>query len=156
MSSLSQFAGGDKPPTSIVHSASVAGWGGVANLGTTGAANAGGKTILSGALTANTLATILSITGAGSVQYLDVISADATSRTIRVEITVDGVVVYDFTSAAIATASAGRVLIGMNIGGANSVASLESLNFKSSFAVRVASSLSETDKVYITTRYWTK
>jgi hypothetical protein len=152
MSSLAQFGGGSRPPALLVQRNSAAGWAGVATVTSIDSA-AGAKLILSGALTANTLATALSVTGSGSLQYLSILSVDATSRTLRLVLTIDGVVTYDFTSAAIAAANTGGVIVGSGLSTLSG--SLEDMRFNSSLLVQVASSLSETDKVQIGVRYRT-
>ena len=120
------------------------------------------KTTLSGALTANTLATILNITGtSGQMSALAVAAGDATSRTIRVKVTVDGTSVYDFTSAATTTASNGVSIVGFNTnatvsGGATQMTASTPIKFRSSLKIEIASSLSETDKLTTSYKYNTE
>lgn len=160
MSTLSQFAGGARAPKVIVQANAVAGWtaGGFSEFITNFAAS-NAKAILSGALTANTLASVLSITGAGSLKLLGISSVDATSRTLRLELTIDGVVLYDYTSAAIAAAGNGGMIVGSTAGSSGSSTTGpfidDDLTFKTSCLVRVASSLTETDKIQINAKYWT-
>jgi len=116
--------------------------------------NAGAKHILSGALTANTLATVLSITGAGVIGYLSISSIDATARTLRLQVTIDGVVAYDYTSASISSASAGIGVIGGTAQGAVTP-SESAIPFNSSLVIKVASNNSETDKIGIGVKYRT-
>ena len=113
------------------------------------------KTALSGALTANTLATVLSVTGGGGyLDFLAMKSVDATSRTHRIKITLDGTVVLDGTGAAIAVANYGHVVVGGAVFAGNAVyASAKSVQpiplphrFNSSCLIEYASSLTETDK----------
>lgn len=109
---------------------------------------------LSGALTANVLSTMLSISGSGGlVSWLQVQSKDATSRTIRIKVTVDGVVVCDVTSAAIAAAQYGLQIVGG--GKASSFTSNNDIpiKFNNSFLVEVASSLTETGTIDLGYRY---
>lgn len=104
-------------------------------------AQSGIKSTLSGALTANTLKTMLNITGsAGSMYALGVTVADATARTVRLKVTIDGngSASFDATSSSITTSSNGisaAVLTGPPI------------KWKSSCLVEIASSLPETDKL---------
>ena len=115
------------------------------------------KTVLSGALTANTLATILSLSGTGVVSFVAAESVDATSRTHRIKITLDGVVVFDATSAAVATVQAVCPVIGAitnATGTATSVVTFEPLAFNASLLIEYASSVTETDKSAIGYRYY--
>lgn len=148
MSTLSQFAGGNRPPKLLVQRNAVAGW----TQTNISDSIAGAKNIFSGALTANTLATVLSISGAGELQYLSISPLDATTRTLRLALTIDGVLVYDYTSAA---ATSGPSYGGVIVGGFQSgaVPGIESLKFNSSVLVKIASSLTETNLIQIGTRY---
>lgn len=147
-----------KATTSIVNGYSSAGVGSVAmNVGVES------KAALTGSLTATVLATILNITGtAGQLSFLAIISADATSRTLRVKITVDGSSVWDFTSAAITTAYNGLPILGYYsagiIGGgtAQMQAHNPTVKFRSSLKIEVASSLTELDKSTVYYKYNTE
>lgn len=153
MSGLSQFVGGSRPPATLVQVNAVAAWASLTGINTVNSA-AYAKVILSGALTANTLATVLSVTGSGSLQYLSIKCEDATARTLRLELTIDGVVVYDFTSASISAAQGGGVIVGNGAAGGVSAA-LEDMRFNASLLVKIASNLTETDKVSVGVRYRT-
>lgn len=156
MSTLSQFAGGgQRPPKALVNAFSVAGFGvSRVDLNTF---NANAKQVLSGAMTAATLKTILSVTGSGSIDFLSARGMDATARTMRMKITIDGVVVFDYTSASIASATVnGAVFIGSGDGtGSVWSAGIEPTLFNTSLLVEVASSLTETDKFTIGYKYRT-
>lgn len=104
----------------------------------------GSKTVASGALTANTLATVLTINGAFRVDGLSAAAADTTSRTIRLQVIVDGVTVFDATSDAITTSSRGIGAAGVTGGSAQLGGPIYG---NSSLTVKVASSNSETDKI---------
>jgi len=110
----------------------------------------GSREVLSGALTAATLAALLTVDGPGRVPLLSVYAKDSTSRTMRLVVEVDGVTVFDATSAATAAVSTGMIATGFI---SQSSPSLfvpgESIVFSSSLVVRVASSLTETDKLAI-------
>lgn len=115
----------------------------------------------SGAVTANTLATVLSVTGAGTLTaFMLLNSVDATSRTYRLRVTVDDVVIFDSTSAAIATPMAMIALVGsVDIAGSSSapylLASNEAINWNSSLLIEFASSLTETAKTKFAYKYQT-
>lgn len=145
MSNLTQFFGGILKPTSIVA--------GSFEHGIVGATSglAGGTVVLSGACTANTLKTILSVTGQGAISALNFRCTDATSRSTRCQITIDGVVVFNETTAAVTSSGAlASVLGGVAIGnGFGILTHGPALFFDSSLLIEYASSLSETDKVQI-------
>ena len=144
MSTFSQFVGG-AATTSIVNYYSS---GGVSSGSTLSSGNASNsKKVLSGALTANTLATILSVSGGGEVPLLFAAVEDATSRTLRVRVTVDGTVVYDATTSAITTLGHGQVVAGQVADTSYVAASASGIRFNASLLVEIASSLSETNKV---------
>ena len=106
-----------------------------------------GINTLSGAMTLNTLKTFLSVSGTGGeMPLLTVRTNDATARTIRVKITVDGVA-YDFTSASISTSGNGVVLAGST--SSTNPSFTPPIRWKSTFVIEVASSVSETDKLTI-------
>ena len=112
------------------------------------------KTVASGALTANTLATVLSISGAGLMPILALTTADATARTMRMQVIVDSVTVFDSTSASIATSSRGGIVAGVGIGSASlQLMDGEPIRWNSTLVIKVASSLTETDKINIHYRY---
>lgn len=121
------------------------------------------KAAQTGSLSANVLSTILNITGtAGQLSFLAIISGDATSRTLRVNITVDGTSVWDFTSAAISTSGNGIPILGYHsagiIGGgyAQMQAHNPTVKFRSSLKIEVASSLTESNKSTIYYKYNTE
>lgn len=109
---------------------------------------------LSGAMTGNALKTLLSVTGAGALNFVGIFANDATSRTMRVKVTIDGVVVVDpGMSPSINVAGLGIVPVGALAGyydGTYNRASAipAKLSFNTSLLVQYASSLSETDKIY--------
>ena len=110
-----------------------------------------GKEVLSGALTANTLATVLSLTGPGEVPLLTSYTKDGTARTVRTVVIVDGVTVFDFTSASISVAKRGAIVAGElagTPGGATFyVTQGNPIRFSVSLVVQQASNLTETDKL---------
>lgn len=104
------------------------------------------KSTQSGALTANTLAQIINIAGSGGIFWqLSYINIDATARTVRVKITIDGVVILDVTSGSSSTANYGAHFAGIGTTVSNSII-IPPLKFRSSFLLEVASSLTETNK----------
>jgi len=142
MSTLSQF-GGNRPARSITSVFSTSGYAGVPLFSSMA------RSLASGALTANTLKTIFSATGGGVIHTLFAITTNGTSRTIRMRLTLDGVVVFDSTSAAIATGARGGSITG-GVAGSEAFPAVP-LTFNSSATFEIASSLTETDT--ITTSY---
>lgn len=110
-----------------------------------------GKEVLSGALTANTLATVLSLTGPGEVPLLTSYTKDGTPRTVRTVVIVDGVTVFDFTSASISTTKRGAIvageLAGVPGGATYYVTQGNPIRFSVSLVVQQASDRTETDKI---------
>lgn len=152
MSNLSQFVGGveSRSPATIIN--------GFSDSPFTPASVKTDlcKEILSGALTATTLATVLSVTGAGVVGVLSILPVDTTSRTIRLQVVIDGVTVFDSTSTTVTSSTQGAYAIGsVSTTNTYSWACDAQIPFNSSFVVKVASSLTETDKVKIGVRYRT-
>lgn len=104
------------------------------------------KNTLSGAMTAGVLKTVLSVSGKGKLPLLAVKFIDGTSRTVRVKITIDGGVAFDYTSAAIASAGDFVVIIG-NVGASSYVQEALPITWNSSLLIELADSLTETDKL---------
>lgn len=148
MSALSQFTGGRRL-AAIVNAFS---GGGVSN---SVYPTQGMKALASGALIANTLTTVLSIAGRGLVNVLGAGGIDATSRTIRLKVTIDGLVVFDATTNAITASSYGLMAIGYcgNAGGSAALPTFQPVRFNTSLLVQIASSVSETDKVVTAVNY---
>ena len=145
MSTLSQFTGGGVTRTIVnaFSSGGVSSGNVPANVGTNM-----GREVLSGALTANTLKDIVSVTGSGQMELITAYAKNATSRTIRLVVVVDGATVFDATSNAVTGNGNGLVAVGQALSGGG-VARSAPVRFNSSCVIRVASSLSETDLVAI-------
>lgn len=107
---------------------------------------------LSGALTANTYKTIVSVTGQGILKFCAVASADTTSRTQSIRLTIDGVVVCEKSVAGVNAINKGIVAVGGLVDSA-SVARFDRLAFNTSLLVEVKSNITETDKLYTLTNY---
>ena len=138
MSSLSQFVGGNTPAKVIVNRCSAGGViDGVSNL-SSNAQNYGFAYAISGALVANTLATVLSLTGRGQVDIL-VIGGLSGTNTHRCKVTIDGTVVFDATSSANVTNTTGMNIVGTAIAGISNP-----IYFNKSFLVEYATSFGAT------------
>lgn len=109
-----------------------------------------------GALTAGTLATVLSLSGKGAISFLACGGVDVTARTHRLKVTLDGVVIYDGTTASTTNSGAVLAVIGSFAPSATTtpVIVFEPLVFNSSLLVEYASSVTETAKSVIAYRYF--
>jgi hypothetical protein len=116
---------------------------------TTATSSPGLREVLSGALTAATLKTLLTISAPGEIFTITAYTKNATSRTLRCRVTLDGVVVFDATSGAIAAAGTGMLIAGGDLSSATLTVNFGSLRFNQSCVVEVASSLTETDTLAI-------
>lgn len=147
MSTLSRFAGG-APTTSIVNFYSSGG----VNSGSalTGGVTTNAKEELSGLMSDTVLKTVLTVTGGGEVPLLFVTTKDTTSRTVRVQVTVDGAVVFDATSSAITTSGHGVVVVGQALSTSYVQLSASGIRFNASLVVQLAydsANATETDKL---------
>jgi len=136
MSTLSQFSGGAATRAVI----NLWSGGGVASVNVHPLTANGAREVLSGALTANTLKTIVSVTNAGQIPYLSAFAKNTTSRTIRLVVICDGVTVFDATTGAITVANTGLMASGT---------SSAAIRFNASCVIQVASSLTETDNLAV-------
>ena len=150
MSNLSQFFGGNKPPKSIINAFSNSGF---SASGAVPPYNI--KVVAIGAVTSNVLKTVLSVSGAGQIDFLSLTTVDTTSRTLRAKVTIDGTVVFDSTSAVIASVNYGFTPLGACSSSGGTPPALQPTFFNSSLLVEVASSLTETDKANVGYNYRT-
>lgn len=123
--------------------------------------------VTSGAITANTLATLLNVSGPGEVSFLRVLTTDATIRTMRVRLTLDGVVVFDATSAASTGGQGecmtllGSVMLGTVTTGPNGtwngypMVGYDKVQFNKSMLLEVCSNITETGKLAAALTYRT-
>src|SRR3990167_9251445 len=138
------------PPKTLVNAHSS---GGSAGTALTNIANQG-KDILSGALTADTYKEVLAITGAGAASFIGAKVADTTSRTIGLKVVVDGVTVFDATTAALTAASAGGIAVGVpSVNTGYPTMPTDRIDWKTSLSVSIKSSVTETDKVSAVVAY---
>ncbi|MCV2422511.1 hypothetical protein LNV47_18085 [Paucibacter sp. DJ4R-1] len=142
-SNLSDLGFGGGATSAVVNAFSS---GGVSEASLQAQGSNGAKEVLSGALTANTLATLLSVTGAGEVPFLTAYTKDATPRTVRLKVVVDGQApaVFDATTDVISSSGRGLAAAGSASGPVGSP-----VVFNSSLEVSVASSITETNKLAI-------
>jgi len=137
MTLLSQFVGGRLATRAIVNTWSV---NGAAQSDLT-IAIVGCVLVPSGLMSAGVLKQLLSINGSGDISSLCVANSGV-NQTIRVKVTVDGVVVWDYT-----TASSSGVVVGAFLTGRPTVSAAQTgpIVFKTSVLVEAASSVNGTD-----------
>lgn len=143
MSNSLDFSGGSRPPKSIINSFSTTGAAGIVTLLTGSEAAKAVKVVGLGATTANVLKTVLSVTGAGQIDFLGMTTADGTARTLRIKVTIDGTVVFDSTTASIALSNGGISVIGIAPSATSVSMTLQPTFFNTSLLVEAASSLTE-------------
>lgn len=107
------------------------------------------KSTLSGALTATTWKTLVSITGGGVLNFSAVQALDTTARSMGMRITIDGVVVSTReTLDAAMNANAFIPVVGSSVTTTNlNDFKFDPIPFAVSLLIEVRSSLSETDKI---------
>jgi len=116
---------------------------GIASLSMTHA-----KATLSGALTANTYKSMVSVTGGGVLSLAAVTAVDTTSRDMAIRITLDGVVINTATTTATTVADRGAVGVGhVVMSGSTPMVLPQDLPFSTSCLIEIKSSLTETDKL---------
>lgn len=114
------------------------------------------KQILSGALTQDALASVLTVTGHGVLNIATVYTMDTTSRTARGQIIVDGRTIFDATTSALTSQYKGMIMVGVLDAGSSPVGTVfQPIEFRQSLVIKVASSVSpgETDKLAIGVNY---
>jgi len=144
-----------KSTKSIVNAHSTSGFTGVVNQISSTEVTRTVKTTSLGAVTANILKSALSVSGSGQIDLLFTINGDATSRTHRIKVTIDGLVVFDSTSAAINAAPSGTSIIGTIPSATGIPVVFQPTYFNTSLLVEVASSLTETSTIVIGYNYRT-
>ena len=116
------------------------------------------KTPVTGSLTANTLATVLNLSGRGVISFLGCSNVAAAARSHRFKVTLDGVVVFDATSVSVNADTVYFPAIGqiapINLAGGNFAYIQEPIYFDKSLLVEYASNLTEVGQTYIAYRYY--
>jgi hypothetical protein len=162
MSNASQFfGGGGVKPTGLINGVSAL----TSQLGFSGVTytnnflNAGCRQVVTGALTAGVLSTVLSLSGKGSLSHLSCSSVTVTARTHRLKVTVDGIVIFDASIATGATVNPVNAIGGAYVhnDSTNGVYLLLPLMveylFDVSLLIEYSSSLTETAQTNIFYRY---
>lgn len=106
------------------------------------------------------LVTILSLTGKGVISFLACAPVDATSRTHRFKVTLDGVVIFDVTSTATSAIAMVCPVIGGIVSMSNTYSTAtvvpEPIFFNTSLLVEYTSSLTETAKTNVAYKYFAR
>ena len=148
MSSLSQFVGGSQPVTSIVHGTCTHSH--PFPNSTFRGLYFPAELALSGAVTADVLKNALTISGKGFLDLSGLIVNDATSRTVRMKVILDGVTVLDKTTPALTTLNHGVLAVGTMPAISTSTFPIPTpCYFAQSCVVDFASSLTETDSLTV-------
>jgi hypothetical protein len=147
VSNLAQFVGGYGPIATIVNFFSGGGTSYTSGSLVASTLNNTKETVpTAGSLAAGTLSTVNNITGRGRLNLLTAYTKDATPRTVRCQVIIDGATVFDATSNSVAGVGYGMVPVGVMDGAASSQV-FQPIDFYTSCVVKVASSLTEADKV---------
>ena len=111
-------------------------------------------TVTSGVGTSNTLAPLLTVNGSGYVPYLSCYSNSVVpTHTIRCQVLVDGVSVFDATTDSIASTANRGVYVVNSVPNPNETAGGMPIRFNSSLVVNACSSQSGTDFVAVDYEY---
>lgn len=153
---IDSSANTERSTTSVVHRYSSNGVACLASMSS--GAVVYGKTTNTGALTAGVLSSaLINISGtAGELSSLYMTTNDATARTMRIEVVADGVTVFDSTTASVAASGSGFWAVANGQVTTSVYVSTNPIVFNSTLTVKVASSLTETDKTQISYSYATR
>jgi len=153
---IDSSANTERSTTSVVHRYSSNGEGCLPSM--SGGAVSYGKTTNTGALTAGVLSSaLINISGtAGELTSLYMTTNDATARTMRMEVVADGVTVFDSTTASVAAIGSGFWAVANGQVTSSIDVTTNPIVFNSTLTVKVASSLTETDKTQISYSYATR
>ena len=153
---IDSSANTERSTTSVVHRYSSNGVNCLPSMNSGGASY--GKATQTGALTAGVLSSaLINISGtAGELTSLYMTTNDATARTMRMEVVADGVTVFDSTTASVAAIGSGFWAVANGQVTSSVYVSTNPIVFNSTLTVKVASSLTETDKTQISYSYATR
>lgn len=153
---IDSSANTERSTTSVVHRYSSNGVNCLPSMNSGGASY--GKATQTGALTAGVLSSaLINISGtAGELTSLYMTTNDATARTMRMEVVADGVTVFDSTTASVAAIGSGFWAVANGQVTSSVYVTTNPIVFNSTLTVKVASSLTETDKTQISYSYATR
>lgn len=108
-----------------------------------------------GSVAGGTLKNALSLTGRGRLNLLSAVSVDATARTIRCQVIIDGVTIFDATTSSVSSIGYGMCAVGAMSGSTPIAQVFQPIDFNTSCLVKVASSVTEADKINLAANYET-
>lgn len=117
------------------------------------------KVLSVGSVTAGVLKPVLSIGGSGVINIAAVSAVDATTRTLRLKITLDGNVIFDATSSNSTATGSGIIGIGYLSSASTSVPGIvpvvapQRIEFDKSLKIECASSLTEAAPANLSVNY---
>ena len=116
------------------------------------------KVALTGSLTSGVLsAELINISGtAGVLSDCILYTNDATARTLRIQVVADGITVFDSTTSSVAASGSGFWAVANGQISSSVVVSIPPIVFNSTLTVKVASSVTETDKTTLAYTYITR
>lgn len=114
------------------------------------------KRLPSGACTANVFKEIINITGSGILYIAAVATVDTTSRYIQIDVYIDGVQQH-IQSTTITTAYVAQIMYGYLVpapsAADNQIGPMPGVIFNKSLVIKIANSVSETDKIALYVSY---
>ena len=156
MSYVSSVLGGDLITTSVVHRYSSSSENATASISTVVANRC--NVALTGSLTAGVLSSaLLNISGtAGALSDCILYTNDATARTLRIQVVADGTTVFNSTTASVAAGGSGFWAVANGQISSAVALAIPPIVFNSTLTVKVASSVTETDKTTLAYTYITR
>jgi hypothetical protein len=153
---IDSSANTERSTTSVIHRYSTSGAGAAASIGATLSLRC--KETLTGALTAGVLSSaLINLSGtAGALHDCALYTNDATARTLRIQIVADGITVFDSTTASVAASGSGFWAVANGQISSSVVLVIPPIVFNSTLTVKVASSVTETDKTSLAYIYVTR
>lgn len=145
-----------RPTTSVIHLYSDTGKVAAASISATVSNRC--KATLTGSLSAGVLSpALINISGtAGALTDCFLYTADATARTLRIQVVADGVTVFDSTTTSVAASGSGFWAVANGQVSSSLVINIPAIEFSSTLTVKVASSVTETDKTTLAYTYITR
>ncbi len=153
---LLDSSGSERVTTSVVHLYSDTGKNATASINSVVANRC--KVAMTGSLTSGVLSSaLINISGtAGVLSDCLLYTNDATARTLRIQVIADGVTVFDSTTASVAAIGSGFWAVANGQISSSVVVNIPPFTFNSTLTVKVASSVTETDKTTLAYTYLTR
>lgn len=132
------FKGANGPVASIINAFSA---GGVSTTGLAAGPTFGALAVTAASAysaTPGTLQTVISHTGRGRVNVLNIYATNATPRDLRLKLTIDGTVVFDATSNSVSASGSGMFVVGVLT---TSTVIYQPIDYQESLLIEVASSV---------------